>query len=102
VLLLCGWGHEPERRAIRKGKLGVPTQFGYLLQLTELTPSTQRGARGLLLPPTLHVGNPHENVLLPDTVTELKKVDVSPNVAVFDGGFTLNATRTAMADLTPE
>src|SRR2546430_2524207 len=79
-------------RPIRKGKLGVPTQFGYLLQLTELTPTTQRGARGLLLPPTLHVGNPPENVLLPDTVAELGKVDASPKVAAFDGGFTLNAT----------
>jgi len=89
-------------RPIRKGKLGVPTQFGYLLQLTELTPTTQRGARGLLLPPTLHVGNPPENVLLPDTVAELGKVDASPKVAAFDGGFTLNATRTAMADIGSE
>ena len=89
-------------RPIRKGKLGVPTQFGYLLQLTELTPTTQRGARGLLLPPTLHVGNQHENVLLPDTVTELGKVDASPNVAAFDGGFRPIATRTAMADVGSE
>jgi len=89
-------------RPIRKGKLGVPTQFGYLLQLTELTSSTRRGVRGLLLPPTLRVGNPPENELLPDTVAELDKVDASPAVAVFDGGFTLNATKNAMADVGAE
>jgi IS5 family transposase len=84
-------------RPIRKGKLGTPTQFGYLLQLTELTPTTGRGARGLILPPNLQVGNPQENQLLLDTVAELGKVDASPNVAVFDGAFKLHVTREAMA-----
>jgi transposase, IS5 family len=85
-------------RPIRKGKAGSPTEFGYVVQLTELTPNTKRGARGLLLPPTMHIGNSHENELLPDTVTELGKVDASPKEAAFDGGFTLDATRTTMAD----
>jgi IS5 family transposase len=85
-------------RPIRKGKAATPTQFGYVVQLTELTPNTQRGTRGLLLPPTLHLGNPHENELLPDTVAQLGTVDASPNVAAFDGGFTLDATSAAMAD----
>lgn len=56
-------------RPIRKGKPAFPTQFGYVVQVTELTSGTHRGARGLLLPPTLHVGNPRENELLPDTAT---------------------------------
>jgi IS5 family transposase len=85
-------------RPIRKGKLGTPTQFGYVLPVTELTTSTRRGARGLLLPPTIHVGNAHENELLPDTVEELCKLDVSLREAAFDGGFADQATRTAMAD----
>jgi IS5 family transposase len=85
-------------RPICKGKLGTPTQFGYVVQLTELTPNTRRGARGLLLPPTLHIGNPPENELLPDTVTELGKLDASPKVAAFDGGFKLHVTREAMAE----
>ncbi len=85
-------------RPIRKGKAGSPTEFGYVVQLTELTPTTQRGARGVLLPPTMHIGNAHENELLPDTVTELGKVDTSLKVAAFDGGFTLNATRSSMTD----
>ena len=89
-------------RPIRKGKLASPTQFGYVVQVTELTSGTHRGARGLLLPPTLHVGSPHENELLPDTATRLDKVGISPKVAAFDGGFTLKATRAAMAETNSE
>jgi len=86
-------------RPIRKGKLSSPTQFGYVVQMTELTSTTRRGGRGLLLPPTIHVGNAHENELLPDTVEELDKLDLPRRlkVAAFDGGFTVDATKTAMA-----
>jgi IS5 family transposase len=89
-------------RPIRKGKLASPTQFGYVVQVTELTSGTHHGARGLLLPPTLHVGNLHENELLPDTAMELDKVDISPKVAAFDGGFTVNATKATMAKTNAE
>ncbi len=91
-------------RAIRKGKLASPTQFGSVVQVTELTPSTQRGARGLLLPPSMQVGNPHENELLPDTVEELDKLDLTRRLreAAFDGGFSLNATEMAMAGTNAE
>ncbi len=91
-------------RAIRKGKLASPTQFGYLIQVTELTSTTQRGAHGLLLPPSIPVGNVHENELLPDTVEELDKLDLSRRLreAAFDGGFSLNATEMAMAGTNAE
>jgi len=91
-------------RPIRKGKMASPTQFGYVVQTTELTSTTQRGARGLLLPPNMHLGNPPENELLPDTVTELDTLDLSRRlkVAAFDGGFTLEATRAAMAETNAE
>ncbi len=36
----------PDARPIRKGKLGKPYEFGYVVQLAELTPNTRRGARG--------------------------------------------------------
>lgn len=80
----------------------VSHQVGNVVQVTELTSGTHRGARGLLLPPTLHVGNPHENELLPDTAMELDKFDISPRVAAFDGGFTVNATQAAMAKTNAE
>ena len=37
---------DPDARPIRKGKLGQPTQFGYVTQLAEVTENTRRGARG--------------------------------------------------------
>jgi transposase, IS5 family len=91
-------------RPIRKGKLASPTQFGYVVQATELTSTTQRGARGLLLPPSMHLGNPPENELLPDTVAELDKLELSRRlrVAAFDGGFTLDATKAAMTETNAE
>jgi IS5 family transposase len=91
-------------RPIRKGKLASPTQFGSVVQATELTSTTQRGARGLLLPPSMHVGNPPENELLPDTVAELDKLELSRRlrVAAFDGGFTLDATTAAMTETNAE
>lgn len=41
---------DPEARPIRKGKLGTPTEFGYVVQIAELCESTSSGARGLILP----------------------------------------------------
>ena len=89
---------DPDARPIRKGKLSTPTQFGSVVQVTELTANTKPGARGLLLPPTMQVGNPSENELLPDTAAQLELIEGSHlKVAALDGGFTLNATREALA-----
>jgi hypothetical protein len=41
---------DPDAPPIRKGKLGKPNEFGYVIQLAELTQNTRRGARGLILP----------------------------------------------------
>jgi IS5 family transposase len=35
---------DPDARPIRKGKLGKPTEFGYVNQLAEVTENTRRGA----------------------------------------------------------
>ncbi|CAN5577286.1 hypothetical protein BH23CHL8_BH23CHL8_01070 [soil metagenome] len=56
---------DPDARPVRKGKIATPTQFGYVTQLAELTPSTKRGARGLILPPVTRAGSVHEDRLLP-------------------------------------
>ena len=37
---------DPDARPIRKGKLGTPNEFGYVVQLAEVTANTGRGARG--------------------------------------------------------
>jgi IS5 family transposase len=43
--------HDPDARPVRRGKLAKPGEFGYVVQLTEVTTNPRRGARGLLLPP---------------------------------------------------
>ncbi|MBA2757137.1 MAG: transposase [Chloroflexi bacterium] len=37
---------DPDARPIRKGKLGKPTEFGYVAQICEMTENTRKGARG--------------------------------------------------------
>lgn len=93
---------DPDARPIRKGKIATPTQFGYVSQLAELTGSTKRGARGLILPPVTRAGSVHENELLTATVAELQRLGLRPAEAVFDAGFGVHATRDALADLGTE
>ena len=90
---------DPDARPVRKGKIATPTQFGYVSQLAELTGSTRRGSRGLILPPVTRPGSVHENQLLPATVAELQRLGLRPAEAVFDAGFGILATRDALADL---
>jgi IS5 family transposase len=90
---------DPDARPIRKGKRPNPNQFGQMTQYAELTANTRRGARGLLVPPTLGIGNAHEDTLLPETVAEVVALDMRPPEAVFDRGFTTRATVAAMAEL---
>lgn len=91
--------HDPDARPIRKGKLAQPTEFGYTVQFGELTSSTKKGARGLLLPPKLGVGSVSENILLEGTAAEIKELQLELAEAAFDGGFTLKATAATMAEL---
>ena len=85
-----------------KGKLGKPTEFGYVEQLAEVTPNTKPGARGFILPPASAPGNPGENELLPTTVAELKRLGLSPREVALDGGFQTNASAEALALLAPK
>ena len=89
---------DPDARPIRKGKLGKPNEFGYVNQLCEVTENTQRGARGLILPPATQVGNPGEDTLLPATVAELKRLGISPKEVALDGGFNVGPTRQTLDD----
>jgi IS5 family transposase len=93
---------DPDARPIRKGKLGKPTEFGYVAQLCELTENTRPGARGLLLPAAHELGNPSENRLLTQTASELAQAGLRPRELVADGGFLPDLTREAFPDLDPE
>src|SRR5450631_1730560 len=93
---------DPDARPIRKGKLGKPNEFGYVSQICEVTENTKRGARGLIVPAVTAIGNPGEDMLLPDTVAELKRLGISPKEVALDGGFNVGPTSEAFEDLAPE
>ena len=93
---------DPDARPIRKGKLGEPNEFGYVTQICEVTENTRRGARGLILPAASAPGNPGENTLLPDTVAELARLQISPREIALDGGFQPGPTGDGLAALSPE
>jgi IS5 family transposase len=92
---------DPDARPIRKGKQGRPTEFGYVVQIAEVTPNTKPGARGLVLPAATEPGNPGENALLPQTITELERLGLSPSEVALDGGFQTGPTTDALEPLAP-
>ena len=93
---------DPDARPIRKGKLGKPNEFGYVAQIAEITEHTRRGARGLILPAATRLGNPAEDTLLPDTISELTRLGISPREIALDAGFNVGPTRQALEDLKPD
>jgi IS5 family transposase len=93
---------DPDARPIRKGKLGKPTEFGYVAQICEVTENTRKGARGLILPAGHAPGNPAENRLLPQTAAELDRAGISLREIVGDGGFLPGPTKGAFPDLANE
>jgi transposase, IS5 family len=90
---------DPDARPIRKGKLGKPTEFGYVVQICEVTENTRRGARGLILPGAHAPGNPAENRLLPTTTAELDRAAMRPREVVLDGGFMPGPTHDTFPEL---
>ncbi|MDP9257173.1 MAG: transposase [Actinomycetota bacterium] len=92
---------DADARPIRKGKLGNPTQFGYVAQLAEVCPASGRGQRGFLMPVTITIGNPSENELLPNTISELANAGLAPPIAALDGGFQSRATIEAFEPIAP-
>ncbi len=93
---------DPDARPIRKGKLGKPTEFGYVTQLCEVTENTRRGARGFILPAGHAPGNPAENRLLPQTADELERAGIRPREIVGDGGFMPGPTKDAFPRLSDQ
>jgi IS5 family transposase len=88
-------------RPIRKGKLGRPNEFGYVVQLAEVTANTRRGVRGFVLPAATAAGNPGENRLLEQTAAELARLGLRPREVALDGGFVPGPTAQPLAGLAP-
>jgi IS5 family transposase len=93
---------DPDARPIRKGKLGKLNEFGYVLQICEVTQNTKRGARGFILPASTAPGNPPESRLLPDTTSELQRLGLRPKEVALDGGFEQRPTADALQEISPE
>jgi transposase, IS5 family len=92
---------DPDASPIRKGKLGKPNEFGYVVQVAEVTANTRRGARGDVLPAASAPGNPGENRLLPQTVAELDRLGLRPREVALDGGFVPGPTIQTLAGVAP-
>jgi IS5 family transposase len=92
---------DPDARPIRKGKLGKPNEFGYVVQVAEVTANTRRGARGYVLPAASAPGNPGENRLLGQTVAELDRLGLTPREVALDGGFVPGPTIQTLAGVAP-
>ena len=90
---------DPDARPIRKGKLGKPTEFGYVAQICEVTEHTRKGARGFILPAGHQQGNPAENTLLTQTAAELDRAGIRLREIVADGGFQPGLTKDTFPDL---
>lgn len=90
---------DPDARPVRRGKAAKPNEFGYVVQLTEVTTSTKPGTPSLLLPPKLAAGSTPENALLPQSVAELDGLGIRVREASFDAGFTRKATEEALPGL---
>ncbi len=93
---------DPDARPIRKGKLGKPTEFGYVAQICEVTENTRKGARGFILPAGHQLGNPAENTLLPHTAGEFERAGICLREIVVDGGFQPGPTKEAFPGLSDE
>ena len=93
---------DPDARPIRKGTVGKPNEFGYVLQICEVTENTKPGARGFILPASTRPGNPPESKLLPDTTAELERLGLRPREVALDGGFEKGPTAEALERIAPE
>jgi IS5 family transposase len=78
---------DPDARPIRKGKPRQPTEFGTVMQVSELCENTRRGARGLIVPLATTIGSPNEHELLKQTGARLRDLDLRPREVALDGGF---------------
>jgi hypothetical protein len=76
-----------EKISDRLVSVSDPDEFGYVVQVAEVTANTGRGALGFLLPAASAPGNPGENRLLEQTAAELDRLGLRPREVALDGEF---------------
>jgi len=85
--------HDPDARPIQKGKLGVKTEFGFKLEITE------NEAR-MVTDYKVHKGNPNDETLLEDAIKRhIKLTGTVPHSVATDRGFTSRDNEKALTSL---
>jgi transposase, IS5 family len=73
--------HDPDARAIRKGRLGKPVEFGYKAQLVD-------NEDGVVLDHNVEIGNPADNSMLEPAVQRIKaRTGRAPRAVTADRGY---------------
>lgn len=73
--------HDPDARAIRKGRLGKPVEFGYKAQLVD-------NSDGVILDHNVEVGNPADAPMLEPAVRRIKaRTGRAPRAVTADRGY---------------
>jgi IS5 family transposase len=73
--------HDPDARAIRKGRLGKPVEFGYKAQLVD-------NEDGVVLDHNVEIGNPADTLMLEPAVLRIKaRTGRAPRAVTADRGY---------------
>ncbi len=73
--------HDPEARAIRKGRLGKPVEFGYKAQLVD-------NSDGVILDHNVEMGNPSDASMLEPAIQRIKcRTGRAPRAVTADRGY---------------
>ena len=84
--------HEPDARPIAKGRLGKPVEFGYKAQVCDNTD-------GLIVDHSVHIGNPHDTILLLPAVKRIiKHCGAAPVLLTADRGYNETGMETDLTD----
>ena len=73
--------HDPDARPIRKGRLGIPVEFGYKAQLVD-------NADGVILDHTVEIGNPADAPQLAPAIERItRRTGYAPRAVTADRGY---------------
>lgn len=85
--------HDPDARPIQKGKLGVKTEFGYKLEITE-------NEERVVTDYQVHTGNPNDETLLSEAINRhIKTTGIIPQSVATDRGFSSRQSEEKLASI---
>ena len=85
--------HDVDARAIRKGRLGKPVEFGYKAQIVD-------NADGIILDHTVELGNPHDAAQLAPAIQRItRRTGRPPRAVTADRGYGLASVERELHEL---